>query len=266
MKISTYQFNPFYGSCHKNLEILKTKAQEIQSDVIVFPELALSGYSFVTKDQTAVLGEEYIRLQAYSQLSAIAKKYNKIIVYGFPEKVTDDEIYNAAQVCFPKPEYDYVYRKTHLFYKERYAFNEGNSGFKVVYYPDFDLHLGTMICYDWRFPESARTLAMNGADLIVCPANLVTDLWTKVMPARAIENKVFFAVANRCGSECANGEELIFKGLSAIYSFNGDVLDSASPDQTEVISAEFNPELTRDKSFNPINDIFKDRRPQFYVD
>lgn len=264
MKISTYQFTPFYGSVQRNLEIILNKSNEIQSDLIAFPELALSGYNFINKDQTGIMADECLRLRAYEKISRTAQKRNRIIIYGFPEKVSDDEIYNSAQICFPKPELDFIYRKTHLFYKERFAFNEGNSGFKVIYYPDFDLHLGVMICYDWRFPESARTLAMNGADLIVCPANLVTDLWTKVMPARAIENKIYFAVANRTGAENANGENLKFKGLSAIYDFNGNELAAASADKDEILTAEIDSKLTRDKSFNPINDIFKDRRPEYY--
>ena len=264
MKIATYQFAPKYADCKANLETLLSKSTEIQADVIIFPELAISGYNFVTKEQTSKLAAECEQLHVYEQISETAKSQNKIIIYGCP-KQQNGKVYNAAQLCFPNAKFDRLYAKTHLFYKERYAFDEGDTGFFVINYPDFDLNIGTMICYDWRFPESARTLALKGADLIVCPANLVTNIWTKVMPARAIENKIYFAVANRIGSENANGEELFFNGLSAIYDYNGTELNSANADETKAITAEINPSETRNKSFNPINDIFSDRRAKYYL-
>ena len=85
------------------------------------------------------------------------------------------------------------------------------------------------------------------------------------MPARAIENKVYFAVINRIGRENRNNEELFFNGDSAIYNYNGEVLDSAQIENEKVIKAEIFPEKTRNKSFNELNDIFTDRRPDYYV-
>ena len=155
-----------------------------------------------------------------------------------------------------------LYRKTHLFYKERFVFEEGNTGFPVIEYNG--LKLGTMICYDWRFPEAARTLALKGADLIVCPSNLVTGVWQNVMSSRALENKVYIAVSNKIGIESGENDMLTFNGESAIYSYDGSYLAKASKDKEEVITAEIYPAETRDKSFNEINDIFNDRRPEFY--
>jgi predicted amidohydrolase len=121
-----------------------------------------------------------------------------------------------------------------------------------------------MICYDWRFPEAARTLALQGADLIACPANLVTTLSGKVFPARAIENKVYVAVANRIGEECLGEETLLFRGESAIYDYVGERMAQASFGNEEILYAEIDPQSTRKKSFNSVNDIFKDRRPDMY--
>jgi predicted amidohydrolase len=128
-----------------------------------------------------------------------------------------------------------------------------------------DIKIGTMICYDWRFPEAARTLGMKGADLIICPSNLVTDVWQISMPSRALENKCYLAVANRIGSERRQGDELLFKGRSAIYSYNGQDFGIASSEKEEVVTADIDPAATRDKSFNEINDIYSDRRPEFYL-
>ncbi|MFW5702332.1 MAG: nitrilase-related carbon-nitrogen hydrolase, partial [Bacteroidota bacterium] len=133
-----------------------------------------------------------------------------------------------------------------------------------IYYAPRDINIGTMICYDWRFPEAARTLALNGADLIICPSNLVTDVWHLVMPARALENKVYLAVANRIGRESSCGEELFFNGKSAIYGYNGQPMAIAGPEEEIVLSAEIDPAATRDKKFNEFNDLFSDRRPEMY--
>jgi predicted amidohydrolase len=78
-----------------------------------------------------------------------------------------------------------------------------------------------MICYDWRFPEATRSLAHAGADLIVCPSNLVTNVWHKVMPARALENKVYLAVANRIGIESKGEEELFFTNREGYFEIYG---------------------------------------------
>ena len=121
-----------------------------------------------------------------------------------------------------------------------------------------------MICYDWRFPEVSRILALKGADLIVCPSDLVTDLWRVAMPGRAVENKVYVAVANRTGTEERDGEKLVFTGRSAVYGFSGEELASAGPEDETVVTARIIPADTRDKSFNPFNDIFGDRLPAQY--
>ncbi|ROL60542.1 carbon-nitrogen hydrolase, partial [Bacteroidetes/Chlorobi group bacterium ChocPot_Mid] len=199
-------------------------------------------------------------IQEFQELST---KTNKILVIGFPEK-QKDRLYNSAAILFPDKQISRCYRKTHLFYKERFCFDSGDTGFFNIYYKDRDINIGTMICYDWRFPEAARTLALLGADLIICPSNLVTAVWHNVMPARAIENKVYFAVINRIGKEERNGEELFFNGESAIYGYNGERLAKAGVEEERIIYAEIEPKLTRKKSFNEFNDIFKDRRTEMY--
>jgi predicted amidohydrolase len=104
-----------------------------------------------------------------------------------------------------------------------------------------------MICYDWRFPEAARTLGFKGADLIVCPSNLVTKIWHLAMPARSIENKVYLAVSNRFGNEVRNNENLLFNGMSAIWDFNGSLLQAANKEGDEILKCSINPEYTRNK-------------------
>ncbi len=263
MKLSLVQFCPLHKSADRNKEYIIEKCNSIESDIIVFPELAISGYYFSSKDELQDFSDA-VDSVFFRTIQAISTEKNKIISIGFAE-IENGKIYNSCICIFPKPEYNAVYRKSHLFYKERFVFENSDRGFFVIDYPDFDIKIGLMICYDWRFPEAARTLGLLGADLIICPSNLVTPIWDRVMPARAVENKVYVAVANRIGTEMTEDSELLFTGKSAVYSFDGSAIALAKPDTEEVVSCEIYPEQTRDKSFNEFNDIFKDRRPELYL-
>lgn len=262
MKLSLIQFEPQLFNVEFNSQYIEEKIRSINSDILVFPELATTGYFFQNKEESGKYAEQ-AGGDTISRFQKLASEFNKIVVVGFAEK-DGEKIFNSAALIFPDKSKFAVYRKTHLFYKERFAFDEGDTGFFVVDYPDFDIKIGPMICYDWRFPESARSLALQGADLIVCPSNLVTELWHLVMPARAIENKVYLAVANRIGRETRNDEELFFNSKSAVYAFNGDCLAVAGIEDENVLTVDIEPNLTRNKSFNSINHLFKDRRPEIY--
>jgi predicted amidohydrolase len=262
LSVSIVQFSPILFEKTKNQEKIISIIEKDDSDIIVFPELSTSGYFFMNRTEAASMAEakdsEFNR-----KIQDLSKQFGKIIVYGFAEYDVE-KIYNTAAIVFPDEKLTFYYRKTHLFYRERFCFDEGNSGFLVIEDKERDIRIGAMICYDWRFPEAARTLGLKGADLIVCPSNLVTDVWQKAMPARALENKVYLAVANRCGSECRDGEELLFKGESALYSYNGDLVIKAAQLGEAIIKGEIVPERTRIKAFNDFNDIDKDRRPEYY--
>lgn len=263
VRLSVVQFQPILGDKVSNIERLLGYCRTIDSDVIVFPELCTTGYFFQNREETSVLAESG-KGETVTCIQEIASATNKIIIFGYIES-EDNKIYNSAAVVFPENSKTRSYRKTHLFYKERFCFDAGDTGFFVIEDDQKNIKIGTMICYDWRFPEASRTLGLLGADLIVCPSNLVTNIWTKVMPARAIENKVYLAVANRTGLEEANDETVLFNGLSGIWSYNGDRIASAEAVEDCVLSVEIEPEKTRDKSFNEFNDIFADRRTEFYL-
>ncbi|MEP7220959.1 MAG: nitrilase-related carbon-nitrogen hydrolase, partial [Bacteroidota bacterium] len=111
-----------------------------------------------------------------------------------------------------------------------------------------------------------RALALAGADVIAHPSNLVAAalLWGPTMRTRALENKVIIVTANRFGTEEIGGEKLSFTGESQIISYNGAPLATAGPADETIITAEVDPLATRNKGFNPYNDIFADRRPELY--
>ena len=262
LKLAVVQFTPQFGEKHKNLSRMQELVAKVTADIIVFPELCTTGYFFLSRDEVARAAEAADG-EACCFFCEMAQEKNAIVVAGFAES-DDNNIYNSCLVSVPEKKQPSIYRKTHLFYKEKDCFDPGDTGFFVVQDKKRDVRIGPMVCYDWRFPESARVLTLLGADIIVCPANLITEAWRRVMPARAIENHVYLAVANRAGRENRGGEELDFKGRSVIYGYDGLELARAGADDDEVLLTEVFPAKTRDKSFNPINNVLTDRQPHHY--
>jgi predicted amidohydrolase len=122
-----------------------------------------------------------------------------------------------------------------------------------------------MICFDWRFPETARTLALKGADIIAHPANLVLKHCPDAMITRCLENGIFIATADRVGQEeRIPGQRLKFMGQSQVVAPSGEVLYRASLDQEEVKVVELDIASARDKRLNPNNHLFADRREDLY--
>jgi predicted amidohydrolase len=262
IRLATVQFTPVFGDRQANIDALGRLLEPVGADVVVLPELCTSGYFFLSPEAVAPLAEAP-GSGACAFFQSLAEAKRAIIVAGMPE-ARDGRFYNSVFVFRPGIPEPLIYRKAHLFYRERFVFEPGDTAFPVIRDERLDVTIGIMLCYDWRFPEVSRSLALDGAELVVCPSNLVTDAWRKVMPARAIENKVFVAVANRCGTETNGGETLLFKGCSAVYDPWGESVALAGAEGDAVLLAEINPCPCRDKSFNEFNDIFADRRPELY--
>lgn len=261
LKLAIVQFTPVWNQKQRNLERIARLTDGLEADIIVLPELCTTGYFFLSRDETEKASEPADGPTARF-FQKMAQRHNAIVAAGFAER-DGDKLYNACLIARPQAPFR-TYRKVHLFYKEKNCFDAGDRELFVVADNPRDVSLGVMICYDFRFPEAARILALQGADVIVCPANLVTDLWHPVMAARAVENKVFVAVANRAGREKRDGEELVFTGRSAIFGYNGLELKTAGPAGDQILQVAITPSETRDKSINSINDLIKDRRPEFY--
>lgn len=263
LTIALIQFEPRFGEKKNNLEKIQQLTRQLEADIIVLPELCTSGYFFTSRSEVEKIAEPANTGPSADFFKDLARRRNAVVIAGFAER-DHNCLFNSCLIQVPEEPLAKIYRKTHLFYKERICFDQGDTGFFVVQDKSRDVRIGPMICYDWRFPEAARVLALLGADIIVSPSNLVTDAWNLVMPARAIENKVYVAVANRVGSEKRDGEELLFKGNSAVYSYNGSKIAKAGLHGETVVRAEIYPVRTRDKSFNPLNDILTDRQPEHY--
>jgi len=261
MKAGFFQFNPVFGDIHGNVGRVLDKLLHQDADLIVLPELFSTGYQFTAKDEVKELSEEVPSGFTTRRLIEFSRDRSVYIVAGLAER--DGNVsYNSAVLTGPEG-FLGVYRKVHLFFEEKLWFVPGNTGFRVWDTPIGAI--GIMICFDWFFPESARTLAQMGADVIAHPSNLVLPYCPDAMITRCLENRVFSVTANRTGSEQRGGKDALnFIGMSEIVSPKGKVLYRASRDGEEFGKAEIDPAEARNKDLNAYNNLFEDRREDFY--
>jgi len=259
VRLAIVQTSPIFGNIPSNVRQALDLMATAQADLFVLPELFSTGYNFLDAKETASLAEEASGTSGMA-IAAFAKSRKCHVVYGFAERA--DRIYNSSALVGPDGLIA-VYRKVHLFAKETELFAPGNLGFPV-----FDLpfgRLGMMICFDWMFPESARTLALRGAQIIAHPSNLVMPYCPDAMVTRCLENRVFAATANRIGTEDRGGLNLRYIGNSEIVTPRGDILLRLGAAEVKVGVCDIDPALAGTKSINPYNDLFKDRRPDQYT-
>jgi predicted amidohydrolase len=155
-----------------------------------------------------------------------------------------------------------TYRKLHLYYKEKLWFSQGNKPLET--YDAKNTKVGIMICFDWFFPETIRSLALLGADIIAHPANLVLPYCQNAMITRCLINRVFAVTSNRIGNEVRGEDNFTFTGGSQITSYKGEVLSSAPKEKPFVDFVEIDVKQARDKNLNKYNNVFSDRRTEFY--
>lgn len=261
MKVSVAQFFPKLGDKMENIRAICRMLEGLSTDLVVLPELAISGYLFSKPEDLIPLAEDAGSGDSFYAISTLAAQRNCSIVYGYPE-FCGGKIFNSAMLVNPDGSF-YNYRKIHLFDREKLIFNPGNEPFRV--YPAKDgVKIGMMICFDWFFPEAVRTLALQDAAIICHPANLVLPWCQKAMTTRALENGVFCITANRFGSETLGDTTLSFTGGSQIVSPQGEVLASLPERSEVVVTVEIDPDVSRNKNLNRRNNIFADRRPEMY--
>jgi predicted amidohydrolase len=227
--------------------------------LIVLPELFATGYAIISKNEANELAED-INGKSINFLKSISKKTESVIFGGFLENY-DNKTYNSAIVISGNDVIG-IYRKLHLYYKEKLWFSSGNLPLSILEVEG--IKIGIMICFDWFFPEVMRTLSLLGADIIAHPANLVLPYCQKAMIVRCLENRVYAITSNRIGQEIRGYDNFNFTGRSQITSFNGEVLSSAPPDTTFVDFVDIEVKNARNKKINEFNDLFKDRRTAFY--
>jgi predicted amidohydrolase len=259
MRVAVVQTNPQFGQAEANITSAIGLLEKEQADLYVLPELFNTGYNFASADELEKLAEP-VEGQTFAALAEFARRKSCYIVYGFAEKA--DRVYNSSVLVGPEGHIG-LFRKVHLFYREHLFFAPGNLGFPV-----FDLpfgKVGMMVCFDWIYPESARTLALHGAQLIAHPSNLVMPYCPDAMVTRCLENRVFAVTANRVGRENRGGIDLTFIGKSEIVSPRGEILKRLPDNGESIAVVELHLAQATSKRVNEYNDLFTGLRPDQYT-
>ena len=201
-------------------------------------------------------------------MKSLARELGVALIVPVYEVESEGVYYNTAAVINRQGEYLGKYRKMHIphvapGFWEKFYFRPGNLG-----YPVFDLgfvKIGVYICYDRHFPEGARALGLNGAEIVFNPsatvAGLSEYLWKLEQPAHAVANGYFIAAINRVGVEAPwnIGE---FYGQSYFCDPRGQILAQASRDKDEVLTADL--DLDKIGEVRKTWQFYRDRRPDSY--
>jgi predicted amidohydrolase len=255
------QFAPARYDVARNSAALAALLADVRADLIVLPELANSGYMYRTPAELAPYAEPADGSGPYlSRLRELAAHTGGVIVSGFAERAAEG-LYNSAAAVTTSGVVA-LYRKTHLFLDEQDLFLPGDTGF--VMFEHAGARIGLMVCFDWYFPESARTLALHGSQVIAHPSNLVLPHCQTAMITRCLENRVYAITTNRYGMEELDGKPLTFTGASQLVSPRGERLLQAPVDGDCVLTAQIALSLADDKHVTARNDLFANRRPELY--
>ncbi len=244
----------------RRMEKATVEAKEKNADLIIFPELFLTGYS--VKDRIYELAEP-IPGPATKEIAKIAKGHHIHIIFGMPELdlKTEATLFNSAVLVQPNgavKRYRKMYLPNHSVFEEKRRFRAGYQS------ATFDTALGKIglcICYDLFFPEVTRLMRLNGAKLIVCvsasPA-LRRSYFETLTSARALENTAFLAYVNLVGVE----EGLQFWGGSRLINPTGDVIARAKYEEEDLLlcDIDFSDMRTAEVSIPTLRDL----RPELY--
>jgi predicted amidohydrolase len=282
-RIAGVQMDVRLGDKAANLAAIRSRLAEAAkrgARLVIFPECSLTGYGFENLTEaapfaeplpgptTAALAEDCRRLNVFAAVgmleSAPAPLSPASGERGRGEGVS--RVFNACALVGPSG-FIAGYRKAHLpiLGVDRFT-TPGDRPFAV--HDLGGLKVGMTICYDGSFPEASRVLMLLGADLVILPTNWPTGAVTTVchlVQARALENHIYFAAVNRVGEE----RGFRFIGQSRIVAPNADLLASAGEHGEEIIVAEIDPAVARNKHIVKVAgkyelDRVADRRPDLY--
>ena len=233
-------------------------------DLVVFPECALSGYGFASREE-GLAHAVAVDSAPVARVIAACRQHGCFCVFGMLER-DGTRLFNACVLTGPDGVVA-TYRKVHLPFLGIDMFADpGDTPFAV--HDAGGLKVGMHICYDGAFPEPARVMSLLGADLLVLPTNWPTHsecAAEHMIPTRAMENTVYVMAVNRVGEESG----FRFIGASSIVDPSGKRLAQAGADSEETLFAEIDPARARTKRLvrvpgrHEINRI-ADRRPRFY--
>lgn len=250
------QFNVRFGEVDANLGYVRAalkRAAERGAQLAVLPEMWPTGFAYKTLNELARRTPAIV-----GELLELSRTLKLVICGSMPEPDGEDKVFNTVFLA-DNGRLAGVYRKIHLFslLKEDQAFASGDKWLLA----DTTIgKVGVIICYDMRFPELSRRLALEGAQVICIPAEWPKpreEHWRALVRARAIENQLFVVACNACGLT----GKLDFFGMSMIVGPKGEVLAEAGEEEGEII-ASLDMELMEE--WRAQIPCFNDRRPELY--
>jgi predicted amidohydrolase len=255
VKAAALQFTIVLGEVAPNLAHVRGELARLAAEgteLVVLPEMWATGFAYKQLNelarQTAALVME---------LTDFSRRYGMVIVGSLPEP-HEDKVYNTAYVL-DKGELKGTYRKLHLFsLMQEDRFFDAGDGWLVA--ETSVGRVGVFICYDLRFPELARRLALEGAEILVVPGEWPKprqEHWRTLLRARAIENQLFVVSANCCGVV----GKLDFFGMSMIIDPKGEVLAEGGYEPAAVAATLDFDAMAAWREQIP---CFRDRRPRCY--
>lgn len=243
------------------------EAGEKGVQILCLQEIFNTPYFCTGQDNSWYAAAESIPGPTIERMQEYAKKYQMVMIVPIFEKEQAGMLYNTAAVIDADGSYIGKYRKTHIPHTsgfwEKFFFRPGNLG-----YPVFDTRyakIGVYICYDRHFPEGARILGLNGAEIVYNPsatvAGLSQYLWKLEQPAHSVANGYFMGCINRVGIEKPwnLGQ---FYGSSYFVDPRGKIVAMASEDKDELLVAEIDLDLIEE--VRATWQFFRDRRPETY--
>ncbi len=249
------QFTVTQGDVDANLAYVREALPRVAAqgaNLAVLPEMWSSGFAYKNLNELAMRTEGIV-----AELLEMSLRYKLVIVGSLPEP-NGDKVFNTVYVA-DNGTLAGVYRKIHLFslLGEDRAFSSGDSWLLA----DTSIgKVGVIICYDLRFPELSRRLAIEGAQIICVPAQWPKprqEHWRTLLRARAIENQIFVVACNACGII----GKLDFFGMSLIINPKGELLAEASEEEGEIIAALDMQGMSDWRAQIP---CFTDRKPECY--
>ncbi|KAF5048522.1 (R)-stereoselective amidase [anaerobic digester metagenome] len=260
-RVSVLQYKPVFLATDYNFHRIADMLSHVESDLVVLPELALSGYVFSAMSEVELVAECIPNGDIFQGFIKLAAELDISIVYGFAEK-EGKVYYNSCALVNPDGTY-HIYRKIHLYNREKLFFSPGNRPF-AIHTAKSGIMVGLMICFDWQFPEAARSLALLGAQIICHPSNLVLPWCQEAMKTRSLENRVFSITSNRTGTEVNGALSEYFTGMSQILSTKGEILIRLNDMEEAVYTVEIDPDVSVSKAVTERNNAFSDRRMEMY--
>ena len=255
MKLELVQFAPTFPGREENWKRIRAWAERSAADIVVFPELSSCGYMYENPKELAPFSDS---ADILAPLEALSARTGKLLVGGFAERARDG-LHNAAYAV--GPDGTSVYRKIHLWNREKLLFKEGDRPCVIEYE---GRKIGLEICYDLQFPELSAYLARQGAEIVLAPTAWARD---RHGPSHELEPHAFLAmasayasgmcvaVANRTGRE----RGAFFPGQSCLSSPWGQTTTLGPDEETRVLDIPFD-EMPEARHPSPHNDLATDWR------